>query len=293
MRLLTTSLLALAVPLVSVAAQAIVAQPAGLQFPARVIDFGVGLFPDGTPLSTEFAGLLISHASYFTTSTPNNNVAGGFLANHVSAGSPDTLSIRFAHSIGDVSFVYHQIGTQAPSTIRALFQGVPVDSFTIQWNQTQPNNFFGFTKTGLDELQIDFVGDFRLDALAFNPVGGAGCHPFNGNNVNPASFGCVTLPVLGSTWQATVWNTPSTLFTALVHAPAGLGSPVPLFGGELLLNTAQPLVAFTGTTNYSLAIPAAASWVGTTLAFQGVRLELIGGTPTFVPLNAMLLMLGL
>jgi lipopolysaccharide export LptBFGC system permease protein LptF len=46
-------------------------------------------------------------------------------------------------------------------------------------------------------------------------------------------------------------------------------------------------------TTYSLPIPAAGSWVGTTLAFQGVRLELVGGSPTFVPLNAVVLMLGL
>lgn len=273
-------------------AQAIVAQSSGLATPARLVDFGAGLFPDATPLSTQFAGLTIAHASYFTRSA-SNNVEGGFLANNAAAGPPDTLRIRFAQSVADISFVYHQIGIQAPSTIRALLNGVVVDSFSILWNQTQPNNFFGFLQTALDELQIDFVGDFRLDDLAFNPIGGAGCHPWNGNNVNPASFSCSTLPVLGSTWQGTIWNTPGTVLTAIVFAPAGLGSPVPLFGGELLLNTAQPLIAFPGTTNYSIPIPAAASWVGTRFAFQGVRLDLVGGSPTVVPLNAMLLILGL
>jgi hypothetical protein len=293
MRLVAASLLALAAPLAPVSAQAIIAQPSGLEFPARMLDFGAGLFPDGTALSTQFAGLMISHASYFTTASPVNNVAGGHLANDVAAGPPATLRIRFAQSVSDISFVYHQIGSPGSSTVRAMFQGFPVDSFTVQWNATQPNNFFGFLETGLDELQIDFVGDFRLDSLAFNPVGGAGCHPWNGTNVNPASFSCLTLPVLGETWQGMIWDTPNTLMTAMVYAPAGLAAPQPLLGGEFLLDASQPLVAFPGTTIYTLPIPAAASWVGTTLAFQGVRLELVGGSPTFVPLNALLLMLGL
>jgi hypothetical protein len=291
MRLLAASVLILAVPLATASAQALVAQPSGLQFPARTIDFGAGLFPDGTPISTEFAGLILTHASYFTTTTLNN-VNGGFLANNPAAGGPNTLSIRFAHSVADVSFVYHQIGT-GTSTIRALFQGATVDQINIAWNATQPNNFFGFLETGLDELRIDFVGDFRVDELAFNPVGGASCHYYNGNNVNPASFGCLTGPILGEAWQTQIFNTPNTLLTAIVYAPAGLGPAVPLFGGEFLLNPSQPLVAFTGTTLYTIQIPPEASWAGATFALQGVRLELIGGTPTFVPLNAMLAILGL
>jgi hypothetical protein len=288
-----SSVLAAAVLLAPVAAQAIIAAPAGLSFPARLIDFGAGLFPDGTPLSTEFAGLSIEHASYFTAPTAINHVEGGHLGNDVAAGVPNTLRIRFAHSISDISFVYHQLGTQAPSTIRAVLQGLTVDSFTIVWNATQPNNWFGFLETALDELQIDFVGDFRLDELAFNPIAGAAWYPYNGTNVNPAGFGTVAPPVLGGTWQGTVWNTPNTLLTAIVYAPAGLGTPLPLSSGELLLDPSQGLIALTGTTNYSLPIPSASSWAGTTLALQAVRLDLVGAAPTFVPLNAMLLWIGL
>ena len=293
MRYVAIVVVSVCIPLATASAQAIVAASSGLETPARLVDFASASFPDGTPLTTHLAGLVISHASYFTAAAPHNNVAGGYLGNDVTAGLPDTLSIRFAQSISDISFVYHQIGTQTPSTIRALFQGSTVDSFTLTWNETQPNNFFGFTETGFDELQIDFDTDFRLDSLAFNPVGGAACYPYNGNNVNPASFGCTALPVLGATWEATVFNTPNTLLTALVFAPAGLATPVPLFGGELLLDASQPFLAFAGATNYALPIPAASSWVGTTLVFQGLRLELVGGSPEIVPLNAMLLMLGL
>jgi hypothetical protein len=284
------SLLAVALPIATADCQHIIAQPAGLASPARVVDFGASLFPNWTPITTQFAGLSIAHARYFTNNY--NNLVGGFLTNDP-VGLPNTLTIRFAQPISDVSFVYHQIGQQNPSVFRAVLQGVTMDSFAMLWNQTQPNNFFGFQQTVMDELQIDFDGDFNLDTLAFNPIGGASCNAFNGTNVNPAGFGCTSLPVLGGTWQASVFNTPSTLLTALVYAEGGFGAPIPLFGGELLLDPSAPWIAFAGTTNYSLAIPADPFWVGTTLHFQAVRLEAVGSALTFVPLNALQVIVGI
>ncbi|HZN41783.1 MAG TPA: hypothetical protein VFD82_23465 [Planctomycetota bacterium] len=294
MRLLAT-LVAFATTLAPASAQQqIIAQPWGLQLPARLIDFGAGMFPDATPVSSQFAGVTFSHASYFTAPAPNNNVVGGYLRNDFTAGPPDTMTIRFLHSVADVSFVYHQVGTQAPTTIRAKYQGFVVDYFTIMWNETQPNNFFGFLECHVDEVQIDFVGDFRIDSLAYNPVTGASCTFFNGSGVNPVAFSCATPPILGGMWHGTVVNTPNTVLTALVYSPAGMLAPaVPLFGGELLVHPAQAFVAFVGTTDYMLAIPSSSSWVGTQLALQGLRLDVVGGSPTFVPLNAMLLLLGL
>ena len=294
MRFLPTLLVTVVAPLAAASAQSLIANPWGLQPAARTIDFGSGMFPDGTAVSTQFAGVSISHAAYFTSAAPNNNVVGGYLGNDVAAGPPSTVTIRFLHSITDVSFVYHQIGTQTPTTIRAKFQGGVVDLFSLPWNETQPNNFFGFVGgCWLDELEIDFASDFRIDSLAYNPVTGASCTYFNGSGVNPAGFGCVTPPILGGTWHATVFNEPNTLLTALVYSPAGWTAPVPLFGGELLLDPSQAFVAFVGTTDYSLAIPSASSWVGTTFTFQGVRLDLVGGSPALVPLNAMLILLGM
>jgi len=51
--------------------------------------------------------------------------------------------------------------------------------------------------------------------------------------------------------------------------------------------------AFVGTTNYTFAIPSLSSLAGSTLVFQGLRLDVDSGSPTLVPLNAMLVMLGL
>ncbi|MCC7011065.1 MAG: hypothetical protein IT454_00770 [Planctomycetes bacterium] len=154
----------------AVHAQAIIAQSSGLPSPDHVIDFGANLFPNFTNVSTQFTGITITHSRYFTTSVANNLV-GGFLTNDFS-GAPDTLSIKFATPISDLSFVYHQIGSGS-SNFRVLLASVEVDSFSNSSNQFQTNNYFGFTNVVFDELQVDFVIDFNLDTLAFNDAGPA------------------------------------------------------------------------------------------------------------------------
>src|SRR5262245_61518630 len=78
-------------------AQAIIAQSSGLTNPSHVIDFGANLFPNFTPITTQFTGITVTHARYFTTGT-SNNLFGGFLTNDFS-GSPNTLSIKFASTL--------------------------------------------------------------------------------------------------------------------------------------------------------------------------------------------------
>ncbi|HTF87652.1 MAG TPA: hypothetical protein VK843_04525 [Planctomycetota bacterium] len=150
-------------------AQAIIAAPSGLSGTDHVIDFGASLYPNFTPVTNQFAGVALTHCRYFTTGT-YLNLNGGFLTNDP-IGGPDTLTIKFAGTIKDLSFVYHQVGNNNPSYFRAMLGTTVVDSFNIVWNQTQPNNFFGFTNIVFDELQIDFVNDFNLDTLAFNDAG--------------------------------------------------------------------------------------------------------------------------
>lgn len=280
-----------ALPIAAVPAQAIIAQFSGLVSPQQVIDFGANLFPNFTPVSTQFAGITITHASYFTTGV-STNLVGGFLTNDFAAGLPNTLRIVFATPISDLSFVYHQIGTSAPSTIRAMLQGVTVDSFSGTWNQSQLNNYFGFTNTVFDELQVDFVGDFNVDTLAFNLAGSATCTQFNGSGINPPACTCVNLPVLGTTWQAAIATTPNTLLTVLFFGPGGASAPIPALGGEVLLQLAPAPIGFVSSGSFSLPIPASPSWTGTSLAFQGLRLDSVSGVPTAVLLNGLYLVLG-
>lgn len=284
--------LAASLPIASVSSQQIIAQTAGLLTPATVVDFGAGVLPNFTPVSTQFPGLTISHASYFTTGV-SNNLVGGFLTNNFSAGQPNTLRIQMATPVTDLSFVYHQISTSGPSVIRILLQGVPVDSFSGTWNQSQPNNYFGFQNTLCDELQIDFQADFNFDTLAMNPVGLAACLFANGSGQNPVGFLCSTLPVLGTTWQGSVASSPSTVLTGLAYAPNDLlPAPLPAFGGELLVQPSG-IILFTSPGSYSMPIPAASAWLGTVLTFQGLRVEWNAGSLALVPLNAVRLLVGM
>jgi hypothetical protein len=287
----STTLLVLSwLSLSPLAAQAIIAQPSGITNPGQVIDFGANVLPNFAPVTTQFAGLTVSGASYFTTGV-SNNLVGGFLT-QISGGGSTQLRIQFAAPIVELSFVYHQIASGTQTTISALLQGVVVDSFSGSWNQAQPNNYFGFTNTVFDELRIDFVADFNVDTLAFNPpLPVASCTLQNGGNVNAVGFTCASLPQLGTAWQGSVVHQPNTLLSALAYAPFGLQTPVPLFGGELLVDP-NSLVLFTGGPSYGFAIPASPAWVGSVLTFQGLRLDLVAGTPAIVPLNAQVLLVG-
>ena len=61
----------------------------------------------------------------------------------------------------------------------------------------------------------------------------------------------------------------------------------------LLIHVAPAPVAFASAGSYFIQIPSANSWTGTVLLFQGLRLDVVVGTPTFVLLNAMELVVGL
>jgi len=165
-------------------ADQIIAETSGLANPDFVEDFGAGLYPNFTPITTEFPPLVFSHTRYYTTGS-SNNLQGGFLTNDFS-GAPDTFTVRFPGPVTEVSFVYHQIGTFAASNFRVLLGGVVVDSFSNQSNQTQPNNYFGFTNLLFDELQVDFVADFNIDELAYSVAGGPSsyCSPAGANSVS-------------------------------------------------------------------------------------------------------------
>src|SRR5687768_16377737 len=60
--------------------QAIIAQLSGLPAAAQAIDFGTGQFPNWTPVTTQFPGISVTHAAYYTTGT-HLNLVGGFLTN--------------------------------------------------------------------------------------------------------------------------------------------------------------------------------------------------------------------
>ncbi len=270
-------------------AQAIIAQSSGLPNPQHVIDFGANLYANFTPITTQFTGITVTHSRYFTTGV-SNNLVGGFLTNDFS-GAPDTLTIRFASPLTDLSFVYHQIATNRPSNFRAMLGTTVVDSFSHLGNQTSPNNYYGFTNILFDELQIDFVADFNLDTLALNGLG-ALCNFRNGTGINPPDYRCVTLPVLGTNWLSTIATNPNTLAAYVAVGLAGPHPGLPLFGYELLLDPAVAPVLIPTAGTLSLAIPSGSSWRGLAIPTQGIRVDSVGPTVRVVLLNALDLVLG-
>ena len=290
MRILLSATVLVASLSTSVSAQAIIAQNQGLTNPQHTIDFGANLYPNFTPITNQFAGITVTHARYFTTGMVVNMV-GGFLTNDFS-GAPDTLTIRFANPIQDLAFAYHQIGTWQPSVFRAVLAGTTVYSFSNLSNQTQTNNWFGFTGIVFDELQLDFVADFNVDTLQFNDAG-ATCTTRNGSGVNPVDYRCLTRPILGSTWQATVAMPANTLAAFLVFGPGGPNAAQPSPFGEILLNLSPSPIAISGGPTFNINIPNGPQWNGYSIATQAARIDLIGPTQTVVLLNAIDLRLGL
>lgn len=71
-------------------AQTIVAAASGIAGSTHVIDFGSGVYRNFTTVVTEFEGITISHARYYTTDI-SNNLVGGFLTNDFS-GTPTPWS---------------------------------------------------------------------------------------------------------------------------------------------------------------------------------------------------------
>jgi hypothetical protein len=284
---LFAALAALLVPAGSLSAQAIIAQNSGLVNPDHVIDFGANLFPNFTPISNQFPGITVYHARYFTTGV-STNLVGGFLTNDFS-GLPNTLRIVFASPIHDLSFVYHQISTVQPSNFRAVLNNVIVDSFSNTSNQTQLNNYFGFTNVVFDELQLDFVSDFNVDTLAYNDVH-ASCSLRNGNNINALGYACVTLPVLGTNLQLGIATTPNTVNTVLA---IGAGpATIPFGSGEILLQLNPFPVLIEGPGSFTIFIPNDPTLLGLTAWTQGVRVDLVGPTSNVVLLNALDLVVG-
>ena len=160
MRSLLASL-SFALVIATAPAQAIVASTTGIPDPARVVDFGANVLTNFAPATNQFPGVTITNASYFTIGGSSLGITGGFLTQILTSTS-STVRLQFAAPVTDASFVYHQVGTGSPSTIRALLAGVVVDSFSGTWSQYQPNNVFGFTNLVFDEIVLASVNPYEL-----------------------------------------------------------------------------------------------------------------------------------
>jgi hypothetical protein len=124
----------------------------------------------------------------------------------------------------------------------------------------------------------------KMLSFVFQPD--ASCTQRNGVlGVNPSDYTCITPPVVGGTWVASVSTTPLLgVQTLTTFVTIGLGGPItglPIFGFELLI--LPPYLETTGFGIHNIPVPPNPLLVGVQAFSQGARLE-IGGPTIFVVL---------
>ena len=188
--------------------------------------------------------------------SPPTRLVGGFITNDPAVGGPNTLRIVFANQIHDVSFVYHQIGTWQASVFRAMLAGSTVDSFSYLGNQFVVEQLLRLheprIRRGPDRLRRRLQRRHRC--LQLRDLHGS-CTMRNGSNVNPLEYGCLTSPIIGTTWMGTVvihpyGCRPGSLSRRAARTP---GFPSPF--GEVLVQLAPMPVLISGFGTFSVAIP--------------------------------------
>lgn len=118
----------------------------------------------------------------------------------------------------------------------------------------------------------------------------ASCTLRNGSGINPVALGCATLPRLGTTWNLAVAPSASTALTLAFVAPAAFG-PLPLFGGELLIDPSA--VSLPGSLTHPFPLPSSLQFLGLQLFVQGLRVDVVGPNLVLVFTNAQDAVLGL
>jgi hypothetical protein len=142
----------------------------GLSNPATTLTFGTNDFPEGTPITNQYAaqglanggGLLYSNQSY---TDAFNGSSGAYLLNFDETEatqttiSPFTLTFTTPQNEAALVFV-----TNFDATIAAQLNGVTVQGFTVSPQNTAfTDTFYGFTNITFDSIQITT----SVDNLAF------------------------------------------------------------------------------------------------------------------------------
>ncbi len=238
------------------------------------------------------------------------NSRTGTIGVAIGAGPPGTSNFPGLSSVVDVlDGVYHHIcGTWNGTQIELFVDGVSQGSFPLAApvNNTRPVNL-GFSYGGssalrffrgsVDELSVYSRALSVVEIAAIANAGAAGkCRPpasytfRNGSGVNATGYNCTSNPVIGTNWGSTIATTPATQMTLL--AVGTLVGQTPFLGGEILFDISAPVVVLQGTGTHSVPIPNLLSLVGSRLATQGIRADLIGGQLRIAFLNAQDVLIG-
>ncbi|MBD1825377.1 hypothetical protein H6F51_23185 [Cyanobacteria bacterium FACHB-DQ100] len=156
----------------------------GISNPAQTIDFNDLTVANGTAITNQYSSSGVTFSNLFAFGGGFPNISGRSLANF-SSGSPlNPFSIRFSTPQTGASFA--MVTNSGTSTITALLNGQLVETFTANTNTTSSNNFYGFTASGFDEIQI----------VASNVNGAAAIDNLQFDIATPVPFGFTPLPGL-------------------------------------------------------------------------------------------------
>lgn len=145
--------------------------PTGLASPQVLIDFGTGLYANGTAITNEFAGVTFGPIANYDTAEAPPYFSGGHIKGVNGNSTVGAGPIMFTTAISDVAFTYWS--NISNTTFSAYFQGGLVESFSASTNyQSEGNNvYYGFTNSHFDEVRviISHPNKFNaLDNLQFN-----------------------------------------------------------------------------------------------------------------------------
>ena len=235
-----------------------------------------------------FAGTGVTHGQFFGQSSLNGNAILG-------------------HEVDEIH------PTWSPANIQVLARGRAFNAdFRLDVSNCNVRRFLPATEGGemiyfdhpgggavFGAPTVAFGGAVMVDAVASQVLenvlnrflGQPACVFRNGSGVNETGFGCATLPILGTNWKTTVatHGTTASTYLSLAVTPAQLLFPG---GGELLLSPVPPPVFQAGNGTHSVAVPNNSVLLGAWLYAQGMRVDMVGGLPSLVLLNAQDVLLG-
>lgn len=173
------------------------------------------------------------------------------------------------------------------------------------WYSGEPNNFLG---SGEDYLSFKCHGTANCRSSGWNDLpdaistfgtavkayvieydalpAAASCAVRNGSGVNPLDCQCNTLPIVGTTWSIRTTPNAGTVFTAVLLAFQPAPAPLPMFGGEVLIDTGA-MFQMPGSGVHTLSVPTGTAWIGFPVFAQGARFDVVSGAVQIVLLNGL------
>jgi hypothetical protein len=143
----------------------------GLSSPAETITFDEVILPNGTAVTTQYAGLGVTFSSLDYNSTnpgPFPNVDSTDLTNFDSSGNTIANPFEIFFNTPQMSAAFALVTNPGTSTITAKLGGVTVQSFSPSTTFNSTTDFYGFTNITFDEIDVfvnTSVPGARIDNL--------------------------------------------------------------------------------------------------------------------------------